>query len=158
MSTAPAWETQRSVEVAVPIAFAWRYMTDVRNWDDPPAEFALDGPFAAGSRGTTRMPGRPLALWTICDVEPGRAYTIESGSFLERALLRFHWRFDPISDRKARLTQRVELCGENAAAYVAEVRAGFEPNLEPGLRRLAERMTRAALESGRPRDNSVTSN
>ena len=37
---------------------AWGYMADVRNWDDPPAEFELDGPFEAGSRGITRMPGQ----------------------------------------------------------------------------------------------------
>jgi polyketide cyclase/dehydrase/lipid transport protein len=144
VSTAPAWECQRSVDVDVPAAFAWQYMTDVRNWSDPPAEFALDGPFVSGSSGTTRMPGRPPATWTIRNVEPGRRYTIEGGSFLERATLLFHWRFDAVSDRTTRLTQRVELRGENAAAYVAEVSAGFEPNLEPGLRRIAQRMLQVA--------------
>jgi hypothetical protein len=140
----PAWECQRSVDVDVPAAFAWQYMTDVRNWSDPPAEFALEGPFTSGSRGITRMPGRPPATWSIRNVEPGRGYTIEGGSFLEGALLLFHWRFDALSDRTTRLTQRVELCGENAAAYIQDVSAGFEPNLEPGLRRIAERMLLAA--------------
>jgi hypothetical protein len=46
MSSAPAWECQRSVDVDVPVSFAWQWMTDVRNWSDPPAEFTLDGPFA----------------------------------------------------------------------------------------------------------------
>ena len=59
MSLAPTWECQRSVDVGVPARFAWAYMTDIRNWNDPPAEFALDGPFVEGTRGTTRMPGRP---------------------------------------------------------------------------------------------------
>ncbi len=146
MKTAPAWECQRSVDVDVPVWFAWEFMTDVRNWSDPPAEFALDGPFASGSRGTTQMPGRPPANWTIRDVEPGRGYTIEGGSFLDRALLLFHWRFDALSERSTRLTQQLELCGENAATYVADIRAGFEANLEPGLRRIAEMMARAASE------------
>jgi Polyketide cyclase / dehydrase and lipid transport len=153
--SAPVWQTRRSVEVGVSVAFAWRYMTDIRNWDDPPAEFALEGQFANGSRGTTRMPGRPVASWTICEVEPGRAYTIEGGSFLEGAILRFHWRFDPISEQKARLTQRIELCGENAAAYVGPVSARFEPHLEAGLQRIAERMSRAASECGRPGENAA---
>jgi len=35
-------------------------------------------------------------------------------------------------DCRTKLTQRIELCGENAATYVDGIRAGFEPNLEPG--------------------------
>jgi len=85
MDNAAAWECQRSVDVAVPVSFAWAYMTDIRNWNDPPAEFALEGPFVEGTRGTTQMPGRPLASWTIRDVEPGRGYTIEG--ILERGVL-----------------------------------------------------------------------
>jgi hypothetical protein len=117
-------------------------MTDVGNWSDPPASFALEGPFREGTRGMTRMPGRPPASWTIRDVEPGRAYTIEGGSFLDRAVLLVHWRFDPVSTRAARLTQRIELLGENAAAYVDEIKSAFEPNLEPGMRRIAQSMER----------------
>ncbi len=75
---------------------------------------------------------------------PGRAYTIEGGSWFERAHLLVHWRFEALSERRARLTQRLELCGENAATYVEGVRASFEPHLESGMRRIAERMTRAA--------------
>lgn len=142
--TTSAWEFQRSVDANVPIGFAWQYMADVRNWSDPPAEFALDGPFASGSPGTTRMPGLPPNTWTLRDVEPGRGYTIEGGSFFDRALLLVHWRFDALSERSTRLTQRLELCGENAAAYIDGVRAGFEPNLEPGLRRIAALMEQAA--------------
>jgi Polyketide cyclase / dehydrase and lipid transport len=143
MNSAPAWECQRSVDVDVPVSFAFAYLTDIRNWSDPPAEFALDGPFANGTRGTTRMPGQPAASWTIRDVEPGRGYTIEGGSFLERAVLLVHWRFDPLSEQTATLTQRMELIGENAAAYVDAMKSGFEPNIEPGMQRIAERMERA---------------
>ena len=148
MSIASAWECQRSVDVEVPVSFAWAYMTDIRNWNDPPAVFDLEGPFVEGTRGTTRMPGRPLAAWTIRDVEPGRAYTIEGGSFFERAVLLFHWRFDPLSERTARLTQRCELLGENAAAYVDEIKSAFEPNLEPGMRRIARTMERHRIGAG----------
>ena len=144
MEAAAAWHCQQSVDVDVPVSFAWQYMTDIRNWNDPPAEFALDGPFAAGSRGTTRMPGEPPASWTIRAVEPGRAYTIEGSAMFNRALMRVHWHFDALSERRARLTQRIELHGENAAEYVDIVRAGFEPHLEPGMRRIAALMTRAA--------------
>ena len=152
MSAAPTWDCQRSVDVGVPASFAWAYMTDIRNWNDPPAEFALEGPFVDGTRGTTQMPGQPLASWTIRDVEPGRAYTIEGGSFLERAVLLVHWQFDPLSERAARLTQRMELLGENAAAYVDAIKAAFEPNLEPGMRRIAQMMERRHSEAGTSHD------
>src|SRR5262245_47723805 len=129
MIQAPAWACERSVDADVPVSFAWNYMTTVSNWNDPPAEFSLDGPFAAGSRGTTRMPGQPANHWVVREVDPGRGYTLEA-SFLEGALLLFHWRFGELSDRRTRLTQRIELYGENAAAHVDAIRAGFEPNLE----------------------------
>ncbi len=61
-------------------------------------------------------------------------------------MLLVHWRFDPLSERTARLTQRMELLGENAAAYVDEIQSLFEPNMEPGLRSIAQRM-KASLES-----------
>lgn len=143
MSKAPAWECEHSVDVDVPAKFAWRYMTDVGNWSDPPAEFTLDGPFTSGAQGTTRMPGQPPAAWTVRDVEDGRAYTIEGGSFLENASLLFHWRFDAISNDRTRLTQHLELWGGNAAAYIDGVRDGFGPNLEPGMRRIADQIATA---------------
>jgi Polyketide cyclase / dehydrase and lipid transport len=146
MTIEVAWECQRSVEADVPVSFAWQFMADLRSWSDPPAEFTLDGPFANGSRGTTRMPGRPPASWTLRDVEPGRGYTIEGGSFLERAQFLVYWRFEPAPDGRTTLTQRMELRGENAAAYVADISAAFEPNLEPGMRRIAGLM-QAALRS-----------
>jgi hypothetical protein len=144
--TAAGWACQQSVDVDVPVSFAWRYMTDIRNWNDPPAEFTLEGPFEEGSRGTTLLPaGRPI-LWTIRRVDAGRAYTIDASSSLERAELLVHWRFDPLSDKKTRLTQRIELFGDNAGAYVDQISAAFEPHLEAGMRRVADLMMRAASE------------
>jgi len=137
------WACERSVDVDVPASFAWQFMTDVRNWSDPPAEFALEGPFAEGARGTTQMPGHPSRSWTIQDVTAGRAYAIH-GSLAEHAFVLFHWHFDPLSDHRTRLTQRLELYGEHAAAYISDIQSAFEPHLEAGMRRIAEMMTRAA--------------
>jgi len=144
MNSAPAWICRCSVDVDVAVSFAWQYMTDVRNWSDPPAEFALEGPFAAGTRGTTKMPGQPTNAWIIRDVDPGRAYTIEGSSFLENALLLVHWRFDSLLEDRTRLTQRLELSGENAARYADKIRSAFEPNLEPGMQRIARMMKERA--------------
>jgi hypothetical protein len=143
MSAEPAWSCQHSVDVDVPVSFAWQFMTDVRNWSDPPAEFALQGPFAKGTRGTTRMPGQAAMSWTIRTVDTGRAYTIDASASLETASLLFHWRFDSLTAQRTRLTQRLELSGENAATYIDAIRSAFEANLEPGMRRIAEMMMRA---------------
>ena len=39
-----ALQFKYSVEADVTPAFAWQFRTDVANWNDPPARFALDGP------------------------------------------------------------------------------------------------------------------
>jgi len=64
------YQVEHSVEAPVSPAFAWDWRTDVKNWDDPPAQFQIDGPFAAGSWGTTRLPGQQPLRWQIRDVRP----------------------------------------------------------------------------------------
>ena len=73
-----AWQLEHSVEADVGADFAWSFWTDVTNWDDPPAQFELDGPFAVGSHGTTLIPGQEPRHWTIRDVRPGKSYVIET--------------------------------------------------------------------------------
>jgi hypothetical protein len=65
-----AWEIAHSVDANASPAFAWTYMTNVANWDDPPAKFELNGPFTIGSGGTTRMPGQVPRLWRLREVSP----------------------------------------------------------------------------------------
>ncbi len=98
-----AWEMTYSVETDASPAFAWNYWTNIANWADPPAEFELDGPFAVGSRGVTRLPGREPLRWLIREITPPKAATIEMQ--LEGAALSFEWRFDGLADGRTRLTQ-----------------------------------------------------
>jgi hypothetical protein len=95
------------------------------------------------------MPERPAISWTIREVDPGRGYTIGGGGFLENAQLQVRWRFDAVSDHKTKLTQRIELSGENAVSYIDGIRTAFEPNLEPGMGRIAGLMAQAWLQEGR---------
>jgi hypothetical protein len=145
MTSEAVWACARSVDVEVPASFAWQYMTDVRNWSDPPAEFTIDGPFTAGARGVTTLPGQPDRGWTIDAVTAGRAYTLHTALAADAFLL-FHWHFDPLSDERARLTQRLELCGPGAASYIDDIRSAFEPNLEPGMQRIARLMRSRAVQ------------
>lgn len=102
-----AYQIEYSVEADASAAFAWDWRTNVKNWDDPPAEFSLDGPFASGSRGATRLPGREPLHWQIGEVHPGKSFVIDMP--LDRATLSFEWRFDALTNRRTRLTQRIML-------------------------------------------------
>jgi hypothetical protein len=137
-----AWLLEHSVEADVSATFAWTFWTDVTNWDDPPARFVLDGPFAPGSVGMTLLPGQDPLRWRIQEVQSGSCATIEVE--LDRATLSFTWRFDPVSDRRTNLSQRIVLSGENAGAYKEEVQAGFGSNVAEGMEKVAAAMARRA--------------
>ena len=142
-----ACQLEHAVEAEVSPSFAWSWRTDVKNWDDPPAQFQLDGPFASGSWGTTLFPGQAPLRWQIRDVRPGAAFIIEMP--FDGAALSFQWLFDAVSNHRTRITQRIVLSGDNAMAYVDQVRAGFGSNLADGMKRIADAMARAErLQSG----------
>jgi hypothetical protein len=136
-----ALRLEHSVEAEVSPSFAWRFRTDITNWNDPPATFALDGPFAVGAQGRTVMPGQEPFHWCIREVRPGKSFLIEMP--LDQATLCFQWRFDALSERRTRVTQRIELSGGNAGAYVRQVQAGFGSNLSDGMQRIAAEMAAA---------------
>jgi hypothetical protein len=140
-----AWEMTYSVETDASPAFAWNYWTNIANWADPPAEFELDGPFASGSRGTTRLPGQEPLHWLIREVLPPEAATITIE--LQGAALSFQWRFDGLSDRRTRITQRVALQGENAGAYVSQVESTFPSTLPDGMDKIAAAMANSEAKS-----------
>jgi hypothetical protein len=139
-----AFQIEHAIDVEVSLSFAWAWRTDITTWHDPPARFSLEGPFAEGVWGTTEMPGQLPMRWRVRDVRPERSYVIEMA--LDRATLSFEWRFDRLADERSRITQRIVLRGENAAAYEPQVRGGFAPTISDGMRRLAAAM--AAARSG----------
>jgi hypothetical protein len=144
-----AWEMTHSVETEASQDFAWAYWTNVTNWDDPPARFELDGPFAAGSRGTTHLPGQEPLRWLIREVDPRNGATIELQ--LDGAVLSFEWRLAAISRERTLLSQRVLLQGENAATLRSQVEATFAVTLPDGMTRLAGAIGAAAARSKNPR-------
>ena len=60
------------------------------------------------------LPGQDPVPWSIRAVQAGKSFTLETP--LERATLSFEWRFDALSERKTRLTQRIVLSGDGAGA------------------------------------------
>ena len=142
-----ACQLEHSVEAEVSPSFAWDWRTDICNWDDPPAQFRLDGPFATGSWGTTLFPGQEPLRWQIREVRPGVAFIIEMP--LDGAVLVFEWLFDAVSTDRTRITQRIVLSGANATAYVNQVQTSLGSNLSDGMARMAATMAKAARSTKR---------
>ena len=136
-----AWAIEHSVETEATPAFTWTYMTDVKNWDDPPAEFKLNGPFATGSTGTTEVPGQPPRQWRLKNVNPRETYTIEIA--MPGAVISCKWMFSEIPGNRTRLTQHINLEGENAFSYKEDVQRAFGTGLAPGMNRIATAISEA---------------
>ena len=147
---ADPWEISHSVETNASPAFAWHYWTNIANWDDPPAEFELYGPFATGSRGATRLPGQEPLHWFLREVTPPNAATIEMS--LDGAALSFEWRFVGLPDGRTRLTQRIVLYGDKVEIYLSQVKATFTANIPGGMNKFATAMANTNPNRKNPSD------
>jgi len=135
----PAWEFQYSIECNATHKFAWRFWTNIANWNDPPAKFDLDGPFEIGARLTTTLPGQTLYS-VIRDLQPEREAAIEMQ--LSDAVLSFHWKFEKLGESRTRITQRLVLSGANAKSFVAQASA-MEASVPEGMKKVAAAIERA---------------
>jgi hypothetical protein len=141
MST-PLWEFQYSIEADGHPEFAWQFWTNIANWRElePGIEFEVDGPFAPGTRGCTRMPGQEPRHWLIHAVDLGRSCTQEMS--LPGASFMVSMRFEEVVRGRTRTTQRLWLDGEGAEALLDGVRL-FETTTPDGLKRIAAVIERA---------------
>jgi multiple sugar transport system substrate-binding protein len=140
--TEPVWTFEYSVECHAAPQFAWAWWTNVSNWNDPPAEIELVGPFAAGSRLITRLPEREPLHSVIRSVTAEREATIDMN--LPGATLSFYWRFEGApAEESTKLTQRLTLSGPNARDFAEQVLV-FEQTVPDGMKRLAELISTAA--------------
>ena len=135
----PVWEFEYSAECNAPRQFAWRFWTDISNWNDPPAKFDLDGPFEIGARLTTTLPGQ---TWysIIRDLKPEREATIEMQ--LPDAILSFHWRFEELHEDQTLISQRLVLSGPKAKSFVAQV-SMMEVSVPEGMMKVVAAIERA---------------
>ena len=136
-----AWAITHSVETNASPAFAWHYLTNIANWDDPPAEFAFRRTVRYRVAWGHAVAGQEPLHWFIREVTPPNAATIEMS--LDGAALSFEWRFVGLADGRTRLTQQIVLKGEKADMYLSPVKAAFTANLPNGMNRLATAMANA---------------
>jgi hypothetical protein len=142
------YQLEHAIEVQVSRTFVWNWRTDVRNWDDPPAQFRVDGPFGEGTWGTTLQPGQEPLRWQIREVRPEQSFVVEMP--LDGARLSFEWRFDIVSDRRTRVTQRIVLTGDNRPHMPPKSRRDSSPILRActsGMERIATAMEAAVAAS-----------
>lgn len=115
--SAPEWKFVHSVEATVPSSSAWRFWTDVSNWERVEGEsvewIRLDGPFVEGAVGATKMPGQPPDRWRIAKLDPGVSATVEVA--LDGAVLSIETRFEAPAAERTVITQSMELSGSRAA-------------------------------------------
>ena len=135
----PAWEFQYSIDCNATPKFAWRFWTNIANWNDPPAKFALDGPFQIGAWLTTTLPSQTLYS-VIRDLQPEREAAIEMQ--LLDAVLSFHWKFEKLGENRTRITQRLVLSGANAKSFVAQASA-MEASVPDGMKKVVAAIERA---------------
>ena len=130
------WEFAHSVECGAPREFAWSYWTNPENWDDPPARFEFDGPFAVGTKLKTILPGQTLES-VIREVLEGREARIELE--VMGAVIAFAWSFEELDDRRTRITQRISLIGERANSMVEQAKT-LEKTVPDGMAKLAKKI------------------
>src|SRR4051812_22054395 len=113
------WELKQSVVANANLQTAWKFHSNIDNMarieGGSVESITLDGPFRAGSRGTTKRAGQEPLHWRLAEVEP----PVRSVTELELtgAVLRFTWTFDELPDGRTRLSQHIALDGPGAGAY-----------------------------------------
>ena len=132
----PLWTFEHTVECEVPREFAWNYWTNPANWDDPPARFEFDGPFAVGTTLTTILPEQKLKS-VIREVEPGTAALIEMD--VAGATVEFRWKFGELARERTKVTQQITLSGKGAEGITGQARM-LEQSVPDGMKRIAGRM------------------
>src|SRR5262245_58092497 len=140
------WELKHSVIADAPRQTVWEFVSNVDNLarveGDAVESMTLDGPFQAGTRGTTKMRGQEPTHWRLAEVEPPERSVTEVE--LVDAVVRFTWSYEELTDGRTRLTQHIALEGPGAEAYVPIVEAHLAPNVGQGAQRLVEEIARFA--------------
>ena len=139
------WKFEQSVQAPVSREFAWQFWTDLANWPvvDVSVESAhLNGPFAAGTTGTTKPRDQGPIEWHILEVQDGHRAVIEIPA--PGAALRCVWLFADAPNGGAQITQQASLEGEQAADYAQTFGPELENGIPQAMRRMVEEMARAA--------------
>ncbi|HEV2704756.1 MAG TPA: SRPBCC family protein [Pyrinomonadaceae bacterium] len=142
-----SYEFEHAIECPVSRELAWRFWSHVENWaavDSTVESVKLDGPFAGGTKGTTKPRGSSPNEWELLEVENGKRAVI--GLSVPGAVLKFLWEFEnEASGSGTLIRQRVILEGERADNYAAGMKE-LEAAIPEGMQNLVRGILRAAQE------------
>jgi hypothetical protein len=131
------WEFEHSLECDATSEFAWDFWTTVANWKrvegDAVEWIEMDGQFAVGTRGSTKSPGQEPRNWQIAEVDVGKLATIQMT--LDGAVFATTMKFESLSEKRTRITQRMALTGDVPAELLEGIRT-FEATAPQGLAKM----------------------
>jgi hypothetical protein len=141
-----SWELKHSVIANSDRQTVWEFVSNIDNLarveGDAVESMTLDGPFQAGTKGTTKMRGQEPTHWQLVEVKPPERTMTEIE--LTEAVVRFTWTYEELPDNRTRLSQHIVLEGPGAEAYIPVMEEYFAPNLGPGMENLAQEIARYA--------------
>jgi hypothetical protein len=140
------WELKHSVGADADRRTVWEFVSNIDNLarveGDAVDSMTLDGPFQAGTRGTTKMRGQEPMHWRLAEVKPPERTVYEMQ--LSEAVVRFFWTYEELDRMQTRMTQNITLDGPGAGAYVPVMEEFFAPNVRKGMDRLADEIGKYA--------------
>ena len=134
------WTTEHSVETTAAPEAIWREWSDVNRWHEwnPDIEWIeLDGAFAAGSRITmTPIDDEPVELRIAETVEP--ELFVDEADLGEIVVRTIH-RVEPLDEKRARVTYRMEITGPAADTMGPQIGPEISVDFPQVLAALVER-------------------
>ena len=107
------WELKHSVIADAPRQTVWEFVSQIDNLarvkGDAVESMTLDGPFQAGTKGTTKMRGQEPTHWRLAEVKPPERAIYEME--LTEAVVHFTWTYEEWSDGRTRLSASVHASG-----------------------------------------------
>jgi polyketide cyclase/dehydrase/lipid transport protein len=142
------WTYEHSIETDATPDAIWPLYTDVPawpRWDQGLEWVMLNGPFAAGSTGSLKVPGQDPLPFTLLDVRPLAGFSDET--YIPGLAIRFDHSLAPTSTGKTRITHRVIITG----AAAEELGPQLGPRITADVPEAMESLAHLALQSGATR-------
>jgi hypothetical protein len=116
----------------------WAIWQDVANWKswDHGLEFStIDGPFAAGARGTLKPKGGPVIRTVITELEPLKVFTVQSRLPLTTITSAHYLR---TANGKTIITQRIEMRGLLSPLFAYHIGRGLKKTIPQATDRMIQ--------------------
>ena len=140
------WELKHAVIADAPRHTVWEFVSNIDNLarveGDAVESMTLDGPFQAGTKGTTKMRGQEPTHWRLAEVKPPERAIYEME--LTEAVVHFTWTYEELADGRTRLSQHITLEGPSAESYFPIMEQSFAPNVGKGMEKLVEEIAKYA--------------